>query len=412
MERAIKNLETLAENKKDPIFNEFVAHFKMFIEKAKKSSNFNLNDSKDFQEALKTYFNQSHNKNREDNYATSIAYFSAEFFQKGNVDYDKFFENFTKNEFFMKENEREKQKNEEMQKLINKFYNKEINSQELDILAEHFFEKLKNFKKIGLENNLISDEKEYLNRIELKRMDFKNYSEEEKDKAIYQLDILHNYLVSEYIEKRNQKQSKSDKNEIINVKTNDIEEQNENMNSLIKNLEESHSDTAILHNLSKDIERIKALKSDTDFAPPISQEVSVDEKRIASVQAMFHFIRDKEQIEFPFKREDTLDNRFFKIDFFEELRKLPSQELKKLVNEVKLKNQALRAEIADMKEEKYKLMQELGASIGENSRLTDIKNIQKNNQQNLFIESNETKKLELVGANTENQAQISYKRKR
>ncbi|CAM3313716.1 hypothetical protein [Helicobacter labetoulli] len=174
----------------------------------------------------------------------------------------------------------------------------------------------------------------------------------------------------------------------------------------MRNLEISHSDTAILHNLTKDIERIKALKSDTEFVPPfLNKEISADEKRIASVQAMFHFIRDKEQIEFPFKREDTIDNRTFKIDFFEEL--------KKLVNEVKLKNQALRAEIAEMKEEKYKLMQELGASIGENNKLTEIKNIHENNQQNLFVESNETNKLELVGKNTEkSQAQIGYKRKR
>ncbi|CAM3313737.1 hypothetical protein [Helicobacter labetoulli] len=180
MEKAIKNLETLAENKKDPVFNEFVAHFKMFIEKAKKSSKFNLNDSKDFQEALKIYFNQSHNKNKEDNYATSIAYFSAEFFQKGNVDYDKFFENFTKNEFFINEKEREKQKNEEIKKLISKFHNQEINSQELNVLANYLFDKIEDFKEIGLENNLISDEKEYLNKIETKRKEFKNYNENEK----------------------------------------------------------------------------------------------------------------------------------------------------------------------------------------------------------------------------------------
>ena len=66
---------------------------------------------------------------------------------------------------------------------------------------------------------------------------------------------------------------------------------------------------------------------------------------------MLSFIKDKENTQFPFSKEETLNNKFFMLDFNKQLKRMSVQEIQKLIDNIKAKNEALRKEIEEIDEQ-------------------------------------------------------------
>ena len=99
---------------------------------------------------------------------------------------------------------------------------------------------------------------------------------------------------------------------------------------------------------------------------------------------MLSFIKDKENTQFPFSKEETLNNKFFMLDFNKQLKRMSVQEIQKLIDNIKAKNEALRKEIEEIDEQKINLMKELKGELIDNQKLSTLNEInQKDAEQRL-----------------------------
>ncbi|EAH8338426.1 hypothetical protein EU792_09055, partial [Campylobacter upsaliensis] len=82
------------------------------------------------------------------------------------------------------------------------------------------------------------------------------------------------------------------------------------------------------------------------------------------------FIKDENQISYPFNREDTLKNASFMRDFRKELNALGTKELEEMVNAMRAKNEALKKELEALKSKKEDLLRQLQGEMVANSNLS------------------------------------------
>ena len=87
---------------------------------------------------------------------------------------------------------------------------------------------------------------------------------------------------------------------------------------------------------------------------------------------MINFIENKDQVEFPFKSQDTLKNPTFMRSFYREMLSKSSTEIQQLVEQVRKKNQALRAEINELRNKKATLLNTLDEELELNKKLTNF----------------------------------------
>lgn len=90
----------------------------------------------------------------------------------------------------------------------------------------------------------------------------------------------------------------------------------------------------------------------------------------SDVQKMIDFIKDDEQIYYPFKRKETLNNVGFMLKFQTELLTFSTAEIKEMIESVKKKNAILQKELDDLMIEKKEKLQELKEEMAENSNKT------------------------------------------
>ena len=172
-----------------------------------------------------------------------------------------------------------------------------------------------------------------------------------------------------------------------------VYENTNNKEQLIENVENELKE---LENLTQEknekkveIARLEQLKNDEEFFNPNDFKKEIEKEfQKANVQSMLDFIRDKEQINFPFAKKDTLDNIGFKKSFFKELKSLPPQEIQKLIDEVRAKNQALRTEIADLDNKKASLMKDLQSELIDNYKLSEFKEVNESQHEQKFVKDN------------------------
>ena len=172
-----------------------------------------------------------------------------------------------------------------------------------------------------------------------------------------------------------------------------VYENTNNKEQLIENVENELKE---LENLTQEknekkveIARLEQLKNDEEFFNPNDFKKEIEKEfQKANVQSMLDFIRDKEQINFPFVKKDTLDNIGFKKSFFKELKSLSPQEIQKLIDEVRAKNQALRTEIADLDNKKASLMKDLQSELIDNYKLSEFKEINESQHEQKFVKDN------------------------
>ncbi|EIB1369135.1 hypothetical protein K8C68_002011, partial [Campylobacter coli] len=87
---------------------------------------------------------------------------------------------------------------------------------------------------------------------------------------------------------------------------------------------------------------------------------------------------NKEQIEYPFPKEKTLEDENFIQDFRKELKNFDTKTLKEMIEEVKRKNEILKEEIKKISEEKEKIIKEIEAQTELNQNLSALKNADEN----------------------------------
>lgn len=158
-------------------------------------------------------------------------------------------------------------------------------------------------------------------------------------------------------------------------KQNENEENNEILESL--------QDLAILSenakNKQEEIRKLQELKETDDFFMPKDNKKDSPQSHQPSVEAMLNFIQDSKQNYFPFAKEETIGNRKFIANFNKEIKKKSTQELQKLLDSIKAKNEALRKEIEELDETKINLINEVKKELIDNSKLTKLNEM--NNQQ-------------------------------
>ncbi|EHT2556073.1 hypothetical protein KXA94_001708 [Campylobacter jejuni] len=97
-----------------------------------------------------------------------------------------------------------------------------------------------------------------------------------------------------------------------------------------------------------------------------------------NAQDLINFINNKEQIEYPFPKEKTLEDENFIQDFRKELKNFDTKTLKEMIEEVKRKNEILKEEIKKISEEKEKIIKEIEAQTELNQNLSALKNADEN----------------------------------
>lgn len=158
----------------------------------------------------------------------------------------------------------------------------------------------------------------------------------------------------------------------------DILESNADKDNTTNELLESLQDLIVLsedyQNKKRKIKKLQEVKENNDFYIP-KDEKATNSIHSPSTNEMLSFIKDKEKIHFPFSKEETLDNKFFMLEFNQELKRMSSQEIQKLVDNIRAKNEALRQEIKEIDEQKTNLMKELKKGLIDNQKLSTLNEI-------------------------------------
>lgn len=167
----------------------------------------------------------------------------------------------------------------------------------------------------------------------------------------------------------------------------EILESNTDKDTISNELLESLQDLATLSEDSQskkqEIKKLQEVKEDNDFYIPKDEKIT-NSIHSPSVSEMLSFIKDKENTQFPFSKEETLNNKFFMLDFNKQLKRMSVQEIQKLIDNIKAKNEALRKEIEKLDEQKINLMKELKGELIDNQKLSTLNEInQKDAEQRL-----------------------------
>ncbi|RDU61485.1 hypothetical protein [Helicobacter sp. MIT 14-3879] len=191
------------------------------------------------------------------------------------------------------------------------------------------------------------------------------------------------------------KEARVKDNEIIFIEDNQISKPNQE--SLInelnnsKNLNDANLQTNLfiqelekLVDLSKDsqnktleIQKIKELQNDEFYFSNTQEERANQEQ--PNFDELISFIHDKEQIHYPFSKEATLNNHSFMSNLYANLKKLSHQQIQKLVDELRAKNEALRNEIQALDTQKINITKELKEELTKNYKLTTLQEIDEKN---------------------------------
>lgn len=127
--------------------------------------------------------------------------------------------------------------------------------------------------------------------------------------------------------------------------------------------------------LKKSKQEIKEFKSSNSKELAIIDDFyEAEEIKEPSVNELLAFIKNKEQIEFPFPAEKT--SKKFMKELNLKLMKMGTDEIKSLIAELKAKNEILRQEIESLNSEKENLIKEFNKEILNNENLTNISEIQ------------------------------------
>lgn len=159
-----------------------------------------------------------------------------------------------------------------------------------------------------------------------------------------------------------------------------IEQQLED--ELIKTLQETAIYNETVQNKKQEIIKLKEL--DSDFKEP--EIINLKNNNAPNVSQMLNFIKDKSQIHYPFSSDDTFNNKFFMKDLNKELRKINTQEIQKMIDLLKQKNEQLRQEIKELDEQKINLVKELKKELIDNQKLSVLNEI---NQQEITTNDNQ-----------------------
>lgn len=113
-------------------------------------------------------------------------------------------------------------------------------------------------------------------------------------------------------------------------------------------------------------------------------------KKEANFEDLISFIKNKNQVYYPFNREDTLDNIGFMLKFKTELLKFSLDDIQKMTESLKEKNKILEAELKNLMNEKHKKIDELSNEMLKNSDKAMLLFGKKNNEENIMNNEKET----------------------
>ncbi len=145
---------------------------------------------------------------------------------------------------------------------------------------------------------------------------------------------------------------------ILNFKTQKNEEDNSLSDSIVSEL----SANANFSKLLKAQKAVENMEKDNN-EENLEQDLTLNENKEISVtpEQMIAFIKDEKTLMFPFSKESTLENKDFMRAFYKDLNSKSKQELEMLLAKIRAKNEALRAELLNLKQEntQEKIVKEL-----------------------------------------------------
>ena len=407
LEKSVELLQDFARQKNNPAFIEFVNNLALFINKYKRT--YDVNDFDTFVKVI----SQNIDKNDENSkdMAISSIYFAKEISDNGNIDYEKFFNVFNDRKLARDEytdiEEQKQDTNQALKSSLKNFEQGVANRYELSIIIKAYNQYL---QQLIVENTLdqntrdiIQKTQEFVENGVYKKFNDKELNSFAKDIMEYYkntLKIINNQQDSMWrpadLEQRAGRAIRQNNISVEEDKENSSGNVYENTNNKEQLIENVENELKELENLTQEknekkveITRLEQLKNDEEFFNPNDFKKEIEKEfQKANVQSMLDFIRDKEQINFPFAKKDTLDNIRFKKSFFKELKSLPPQEIQKLIDEVRAKNQALRTEIADLDNKKASLMKDLQSELIDNYKLSEFKEINESQHEQKFVKDN------------------------
>ena len=378
LEKSVELLQDFARQKNNPAFIEFANNLALFINKYKRT--YDMNDFDTFVKVI----SQNIDKNDENakDIAISSIYFAKEISDNGNIDYEKFFNVFNNRKLVRDEytdiEEQKQDTNQALKSSLKNFEQGVANRYELSIIIKAYSQYL---QQLIVENTLDQNTRDIIQKTQefVENGVYKKFNDKELNS--FAKDIMEYYKNTLKIIS-NQQDSSSN----VYENTNNKEQLIENVENELKELENL---TQEKNEKKVEIARLEQFKNDEEFFNPNDFKKEIEKEfQKANVQSMLYFIRDKEQINFPFAKKDTLDNIGFKKRFFKELKSLPPQEIQKLIDEVRAKNQALRAEIADLDNKKASLMKDLQSELIDNYKLSEFKEINESQHEQKFVKDN------------------------
>ncbi|ECK2550123.1 hypothetical protein FQW77_08590 [Campylobacter jejuni] len=238
-----------------------------------------------------------------------------------------------------------------------------FNEKNLNINNKEVF--LEEIKKIANKN--ILDDEQYKNFFIEQVENFINTSDEKN-----YLDYEQYYL--EYV--KNLKKTYFNFDEFENFN----EEKNEYIQMLEQELEANKNLYEDIDNTKQSIQDLQEVRQNF-----LDNNLENKEKKEVKTEEMVNFIKDKNQIYFPFDRSQTIDNLKFMRNFKKDCFGMSIEELKKMITCMQKKNEKLKEELGLLKEEKENLLKILDKEMIINSSLSlyPNKNKQKENSFNM-----------------------------
>lgn len=151
------------------------------------------------------------------------------------------------------------------------------------------------------------------------------------------------------------------------TKTN--QNQDELVAELLQNIDFNENFSLEKEELEHQVSSYETALLNDDFITPSDDEFKEENENIKPSE-LIAFIKDENQISYPFNREDTLKNASFMRDFRKELNALGTKELEEMVNAMRAKNEALKKELEALKSKKEDLLRQLQGEMVANSNLS------------------------------------------
>lgn len=185
------------------------------------------------------------------------------------------------------------------------------------------------------------------------------------------------------------------RNNFLNIQNNFSDKQKELLQELEQNITlnesidlQKHSKPSKNSNIDSVNTEIESSMESTRKQTAQEQEQTKEQTTMQNTQSndieieplsLINYIKDEEQIKFPFSREKTLDNPLFLANFYGELNQYKPDEIQALIDKVKAKNQKLREQLEAQKSNEIK---ELEAELIKNAELAQEIESQKTLQTN------------------------------